>query len=152
MIEIQGDLWSNFVDAPGITRRIIVRCITTNGTIKQNGEAVMGRGCAREAMVRYPGLPKMLAIHLMANGNMIGGPFRMPDGNMLLTFPVKHHWHEKADPALISASAKELLHLAALPDTVYILPRPGCGNGHLSWDAVRPLISFLPDNVMVISK
>ncbi len=147
MIEITGNLWSNFSDP-----RIVIRCITTNGTLKQNGEAVMGRGCAKEAALLYPDLPSILGKHIRDTGNVLGGPFRMPDGALLLTFPVKHEWHEKADTDLIVASARDLVQFAALPDTVFILPRPGCGNGHLSWETVGPLIGFLPDNVVVISK
>lgn len=33
-----------------------------------------------------------------------------------------------------------------------VLPRPGCGNGRLTWEQVKPVIKFLPDNVWVISR
>jgi len=39
------------------------RVITTNGFVKNNGEAVMGRGCAREAARKYPRLPLFWGIH-----------------------------------------------------------------------------------------
>lgn len=147
MIELRGDLWSNFADS-----RKIVRCITTNGTIKRDGQAVMGRGCAREAAARYPDLPARLGRHLSEHGNTVGGIFTMRDRSYLLTFPVKHHWMEDADPDLIVTSAQSLRIFADVPDTVFILPRPGCGNGRLNWERVRPLLSFLPDNVIVIAK
>jgi len=31
------------------------------------------------------------------------------------------------------------------------LPRPGCGNGHRTWEEVKPLLDGLPDNVWVIT-
>ena len=40
MIEQKIDLWEAIKDAP--------ICITTNGTVKKNGAAVMGAGCAKE--------------------------------------------------------------------------------------------------------
>ena len=39
MKEITGDLWDYY------RRPMHTICITTNGTIKKNGKAVMGRGC-----------------------------------------------------------------------------------------------------------
>lgn len=38
--EVVGNMWAIPADA---------YCITTNGFVKKNGEAVMGAGCAKEA-------------------------------------------------------------------------------------------------------
>ena len=71
----------------------------------------------------------------------------------LLTFPVKHNWWQPADLDLIAKSAEALEYMAlSKPDTSFLLPRPGCGNGKLTWAEVRPVIKFLPDNVLVIDK
>jgi hypothetical protein len=43
MKEITGELW-DYYKKPNYNI-----CLTVNGTIKANGEAVMGRGCALEA-------------------------------------------------------------------------------------------------------
>ena len=51
MIEVVGNLWTYAAD---------FRAITTNGTVKFDGRAVMGRGCAREATQRYPKIARQL--------------------------------------------------------------------------------------------
>lgn len=140
MQEIKGELWDFF----GKPNKII--CITTNGFVKKNGEAVMGRGCAAEAKLRIPQIAAMLGYHLTKHGNL---PYRVPAAP-ILTFPVKHNWWEEADLKLIRDSAK---FLASCDHSLtYILPRPGCGNGRLTWEQVKPVIEFLPDNVWVISR
>jgi hypothetical protein len=98
MIEVVGNLWTYPAD---------VRVITTNGTVKKNGECVMGRGCALEAAKKLPGLPKVLGDLIKKNGNV---PQRLTDKSCeihsLWSFPVKHEWHQKADLTLIKKSAE----------------------------------------------
>lgn len=84
MIEVKGDLWH--YDAP-------VVCITTNGFVKSNGYAVMGRGCAKQAADMWPALPATLGDRLRAYGNHVhwlgnvGSDFV---GHLnLVSFPVK---------------------------------------------------------------
>jgi hypothetical protein len=127
------------------------RCITTNGSITRIGKPVMGRGCALQAKTRYPLIEDMLATHLNRSGNVIG----IFPHYRLITFPVKHHWYQKADPLLIRRSAIELrdiaLHSPRVRGATFWLPRPGCGNGHLDWLTIRPILrDILPDNVVVI--
>ena len=142
MIEQQADLWSVPAD---------FRVITTNGAVRHDGCAVMGRGCAKEAAGQFPRLPYLLGLCLKRSGNrvhffpddVIGAKFG------LFTFPVKHHWNERADLDLIARSVEEFGR-QLLASSVYVMPRPGCGNGQLSWEAVRPLLVGLPDNVIVV--
>jgi hypothetical protein len=98
----------------------------------------------------------LLGSYLREFGNVAGVMRTSPDEWGVVVFPVKHKWFQKADKNLIVASANFLYESAvANPSTVYILPRPGCGNGQLEWegpDGVRELISFLPDNVFAITK
>lgn len=142
MRTITGNLWDYF----GNAEKYAV-CITTNGFVKKDGTAVMGRGCAREACYRIPNLPTTLAAHIKKNGNVA---CYLKAG--LISFPVKHAWYEDADPVLISKSAEWLQREAELtPHITYILPRPGCGNGKLKWENVKPLLVSLPDNVLVIA-
>ncbi len=150
MIEVTGDLWTFTHKQP------IVRCITTNGMVKRDGSCVMGRGCAKEAATRYRSLPLLLGQMIRRHGNMVFhfSHASSPDlTEEILTFPVKRRWMEPADPKLILKSAAALHHAATgTPDTIYLLPRPGCGNGQLKWKDVKPLLTFLPDNVLVITK
>lgn len=153
MKEIVGNLWYYF----GKSGYQIV--ITTNGFVRKDGCAVMGRGCAFEAARKFPDLPKLLGKSLRKNGNIVK-LFR-PDSKrdasrperMLLVFPVKHNWYDDADVELIKKSAL-VLKAAALfsPEIKYVLPRPGCGNGNLAWEDVKPLLQDLPDNVLVIHR
>lgn len=141
MIEIKGNLWEH------VNQESVI-CITTNGTVKNTGECVMGRGCALEAKIRYPNIARRIGDHIRAHGNT---PFWVTSD--LITFPVKHNWWEKADPQLILASANWLTEAANnLRQKWFILPRPGCGNGKLKWEDVKPLLLNLPDNVKVISR
>ncbi len=137
MIEATGNLW----EYPATWR-----IITTNGIVRCDGCAVMGRGCAREATKRYPALARHLGDRLTRNGNHVTAFPIMA----LMTFPVKHHWREVADLDLIARSVQELSQLLR-QDQTYVMPRPGCGNGQRLWEEVRPLLVSLPDTVTIIT-
>ena len=138
MREIFGNLWE--VDAD-------LRVITTNPIVNRDGAAVMGRGCAREAKERITGLEYHFAGLLRKHGNRVMRLTRPRRGAALASFPVKHHWKEAADPRLIRRSA---LQLVALADKFgygrVVIPRPGCGNGRLSWEEVRPVLAEVFDD------
>lgn len=145
MIEIFGDLW---------TVRAEARCITTNGVVNASGRAVMGRGCAREAAERFPGLALSFGRLLRLNGNHVLLLDTLPDGSMLFSFPVKHRWSEDADLKLIARSAHELVAMVELHGVMStVLPRPGCGNGWLSWqlDVRRVIRPILDDRFQIIT-
>lgn len=133
MIEVVGNLWTYTAD---------VRVITTNGTIKKNGECVMGRGCAYEASQKWPDLPKQLGHQIKTYGNKV----HYFDEPNLFSFPVKHNWWEKADIDLIKASAYEIQERALRSWETILMPRPGCGNGNLKWEEVKPVISHILDD------
>lgn len=148
MTEVTGDLW---------TFPANIRVITTNGFVKKNGEAVMGRGCALQATKKFPGIAFTLGYKLKSSGNRVHvlktGSFENPS-EVLVSFPVKHKWFEKADPALIEKSAKELRSVVSnYKHTVkVVLPRPGCGNGQLKWEDVRLILApILDDRFYVIT-
>lgn len=142
MKEVQGNLWTFPAD---------VRVITTNGTVKNNGEAVMGRGCAFEAKTRYRGLPKVIGAYLTVEGNHVHHLGRYDDFE-LFTFPVKHQWMQQADPELIKQSAIELVEHIGILESKVVLPRPGCGNGKLRWEDVKPILEpILDDRFSVIT-
>ena len=143
MLEEKGNLWELDGDA---------RCITTNGTIKNDGRAVMGRGVALQAATLYPTLSLELGQFLNDYGNVLAfwGEFSLD----LFTFPVKHDWWISADIELIKRSCTQLINL--LDDTQVfhrvLLPAPGCGNGGLAYEEVLPVIRpLLDDRVVVVS-
>jgi len=150
MKEITGNLWAQ-KEASAI-------CITTNAFIKKDGTLVMGRGCAKEASDRYPGLSKHAGSLIKANGNHVfkihtvitnyideASGYNTQD---MLTFPVKKYWWDKADLDLIAQSCRELVAITNEKKyTSVVLPRPGCGNGGRNWEKeVKPIVSKLLDD------
>ena len=147
MVEVFGNLW---------TYPAGIKIITTNGSIKTNGHVVMGRGCAYEATKLHRGVPALLGRLIQAHGNHVHIIFRNVP-YVLVSFPVKHVWHERADVELIKRSAEELVTLAndqqGIDDySKVVLPRPGCGNGGLRWEDVKSVIApILDDRFHVIT-
>lgn len=140
MIEIQGNLWDYYITHGWLM-------VTTNGDVNSKGRAVMGRGVAYQAASRFPDLSKDLAYFLRDVGNI---PVILHK-YLMMTLPVKHHWHELADIQLIRNSCNYLV--GRLADTniekIY-MPRPGCGNGGLIWEKVKPEIETILDNRFVV--
>jgi hypothetical protein len=139
MKEITADLWMQLCD---------VRCVTTNGTITNIGRGVMGRGVAREAKDRYPGVEAHLGRMLRRFGNhtmllVEAAPDRIP----LVAIPVKHEWHQRADLLLVKRSIEELVALTEKQGWQNVmLPRPGCGNGQQKWEDVERIVRPLLDD------
>ena len=137
-------------------------CITTNGTVKRNGCAVMGAGVAKQAAERIPGIDAFLGKKLTQRGNKVsriaGVDLPVRYDQNVLSFPVKHHWRERADIDLIAKSAEELRNLFEFGfvglEGVF-LPKPGCANGGLDWNDVEPVLEqFLGHipNLYVVDK
>lgn len=142
MKEIIGSLW---------TLPAEFRVITTNGFIKSDGSAVMGRGTAVQAARKWPVFPKLLGKRIRDHGNRVH-LFKFGPSN-IITFPVKHNWWEQADLELIAQSTLQLHRFAKKKSACTILmPRAGCGNGRLDWKDVRPILARLPDNVCVVTE
>jgi hypothetical protein len=170
MIEIIGNLWEQEANAI---------CITTNGFVKKDGRAVMGRGCAKEALDRYPGIDKKLGVKLLKHkfNNIPHLLLEEPKWD-IVSFPVKPKsavfdgnnavshlfgnfkigdfvpgWACKADLELIKKSAELLVKRANYYNyQKVILPRPGCGAGELKWEDVKPILKeILDDRFYVIT-
>ncbi len=138
MFEAIGDVWE-YVD-----RGIIV--ITTNGSLTRDGRAIFGRGVARQAVARYPGLAENLGKRIAA-----GGSHAYDLGNGIATFPVEETPWSLPDLRLIARSAAELRQLAdAAGWTQIIVPRPGCGGGGLAWKDVKPLLAVVFDERFIV--
>lgn len=145
MQEIEGDIWKQH----SFGRWIV---ITTNGAVRKDGACVMGRGVAKQAADRFPNLPYRLGKAIKDSGNRV---YVFDDLN-IITFPVKHHWQEKADIILIETSLKQLLEWSNTPvrkHGKFFIVRAGVGNGKLSWETVKPLFEqYLDDRFVVVSK
>jgi hypothetical protein len=148
MKHIKGDIWPYY----GETGHVV--CLTTNGFVKNNGEAVMGRGNALQATQRIEGIQRLLGAYIKTYDN-VAGLMRTSADEMdgVFVFPVKHNWWEPADLDLIETSA-QILHTyaAGATDIIFHLPRPGVGNGRRNWEnEVLPILEKvgLPDNVEV---
>lgn len=141
MKDSTGNLWE--------AKPEFIRCITTNGIVKNNGELVMGRGNALQAARKYPRLPHILGLYVKTSGNMV---HYLKEVN-IISFPVKHDWRDKADIELITKSCIQLNAILDNLNRYAVLPRPGCSNGGLDWETeVKPVISkILSDRVWVIT-
>lgn len=137
MIEVRGDMWKYAADA---------RVVTTNGYIRKDGAAVMGRGVARQCMRKYKGIEFVLGELIRQGGNTVH-LFGIPPMTdiPIYSFPVKWNFWEVADLGLIGQSARELMSITPLTYTV-VIPRPGCGNGQLKWEDVKPVIEDILDD------
>lgn len=153
MLEIKGNIWK----CEGII------CVTTNGILNKAGNLVMGKGIALEAKIKFPELPAVFGQHVKKNGNI---PFLYYQNGWpcCLSFPTKHHWKDKSDLQLIKNSAKIAQSIAneligqPIPGSYlssaynFYMSRPGCGNGHLNWNDVKPVIAdILSDQFIVVS-
>lgn len=142
MKEIIGNLWNYHTG-----RSTVV--ITTNGYIRSDGALVMGRGVAKEALDRFPGINKRLGALVRGLGNHV---HHLSDIG-IISFPVKHKFFEDADIHLIQVSSIELRELLLMNGlTEVYMPRPGCGNGRLDWANVRHTIEpYLGDLVTIVN-
>ena len=80
--ERAGNIWTQHPES--------IIFVTTNGFVKTNGRAVMGRGIAAEAAQSFPSLPKQLGEHIKTVGNV---PMNLRyEPYRIITFHVKHIW------------------------------------------------------------
>ena len=149
-------------------------CITTNGFVKQNGECVMGRGCAKQAATYWPALPRHLGELIKRNGNNVTPLYLVgTSAKVMLSFPVKPEfiiydgencvkhmafrfkvgdrvpgWAAKAQLNIIKRSAEQLKKISDVYGwRTIVIPRTGCGAGELSWeDQVRPCLDGILDD------
>jgi len=168
MKEAFGDIWDTYYKSwvpsypiTGIRYDAVV--ITTNGFVKKNGALVMGRGIALQAKQRFPGLDFEIGDMVKNYGNHVFSVYR-PYAT-LLTMPVKPEygingqpgWKVRADLSLIEQSASELVSLienfnrfSLIPFSYILMPRPGCGNGGLKWENVKPIIEPILDDKFTV--
>jgi hypothetical protein len=121
-------------------------CIPTNGVIKKDKTAVMGAGLAKQALIKWPLLGKLLGLHLRMNGNTLV-PLLASGDCWILNFPTKTNWKDPSSLVLIKESAQSLLEYTDRFEWSNVfLPPVGCGLGGLSIDVVKPLLDELLDD------
>ena len=149
-------------------------CITTNGFVKNNGQAVMGKGIAKNIQRYFPNIQQDLGELIRTKGNNVHIIYNTEPN--IISFPVKpisgisngiNHvshlnfkkgervpgWEMKASLESIETSAYQLVELADNnPWNAIVLPRPGCGAGELTWEQVEPVLAnILDDRFKVIT-
>ncbi|QQV89551.1 hypothetical protein SJ_133 [Proteus phage SJ_PmiM] len=144
MKEIKGDILNIPCDAI---------CITTNMNIKKNKRAVMGAGIARLFSGKVNNLDLIMAKSLIQHGHVCRILTKHNNIN-LISFPTKYNWYDKSDPSLIRKSALELMDIVSNNDFKRVLlPKPGCSNGGLNWNDIKPmLIDILDDRIHIIER
>lgn len=110
--------------------------IPTNLQVRQDGEAVMGAGLARQAAERYPSLARQYGASLRDGRTRLAvHSFR------LLLAPTKSKWREPADLTLLEGTIGAVAGWSRRhPDCRVLVPALGCGRGDLEWDDVRPML------------
>lgn len=143
----RGDMWTAYTATD-------LFLITTNATITTRGALVMGRGIARQARDRFPGLDAALGKQILSIcGNqgqygLLVSP-RWPKAR-LGAFQVKRHYSQPASLELIRHSTTALCTWCVEhPNTLVHLNFPGIGNGRLRREDVLPIIAQLPDQVTI---
>lgn len=129
-------------------------CVTTNGMVKRDGDAVMGAGIAKQANQLFK-CSRTLGGLLTTHGNHVfnlGVVHAYGKFYNLFTFPTKHDWRDGSDITLITQSAKELVQLCnQLNIHTCYLPPVGCGLGGLDWNTqVKPVLEPILDDRFII--
>jgi hypothetical protein len=142
MLETVGDIWEH-------ADRGEVIVITTNGSLTRDGRAVLGRGVAKQAGLRFPMLAEKLGRLLSEQGSHV---FDLGCG--IVSFPVEETAWSQPDLCIIARSAEELHFLADRSGWLrVVVPRPGCGGGGLAWKDVEPLlVPWFDERFLVISQ
>jgi len=145
IIYCSGDLFSD--DA-----YVLVNTVNTVG--------VMGKGVALAFKNHFPHNFDVYRKACQEGSLIIGKILAVPDSNllsgnrMIVNLPTKVHWSNPSTYDYVKASLIALRnwlienHISAVA-----MPAPGCGNGRLDWESVRPMIEHylgdLPINIRV---
>lgn len=123
--------------------------ITTNGTVRKDGRANLGRGNAKEVGRTHMWLAEKLGTLIREDGNHV----HCLD-SQIVSYPVEETWTSYADISLVKRSAVELRELADRYgwERIY-MPLPGCGGGGLRPSDVIPVLAgILDDRFIVLSR
>ena len=109
---------------------------------------VMGKGVALEFKLRYPEIIQDYNNACDIGSLVVGGCllFQLPNQTSIkkrywAALATKDHWRYPSKYVWIRSGLLELAKLASSVGAISIaIPRPGCGNGGLDWDLVRPMV------------
>jgi hypothetical protein len=165
-----NDLWSYI-------GKIDAVCITTNGCIKKDGRAVMGKGIAAQALQRYPGLDETLGNYIGRYGN-VPHPLHSDQETTIVSLPTKPGYEWCDDPVLLCQHMQRTKLPALVPGWAFkstesliisslirlndmanhygwkqiVLPMPGVGAGELDPSVALGLVHILDDRYIVIRR
>mgnify|MGYP001600838980 CR=1 FL=1 len=149
MQEIFGDFWQFNSD---------VYCVTTNLVLNKKGEAILGKGIAKQFRDKFPGIAQDLGYIIKNNKAKVAF---IPQINWkwdknVMAFPTKYDWKNFSDIKLIKESAQSLNKYSMdFPNYKFLITRPGCGNGGLNWEkqvklAIKDIL--VSDNIFIIER
>lgn len=166
---VTGDIWQS-PESHGAT----VIAVPSNAVINRKGELVMGAGFALAARERWPWLPSAAGAVICQMLNMPMGkrpahevlPFygwaalplyigRTPQGELvqMALFQTKEDYRHGSNPAIIYYSVYRLAEwLRSHPTEIVALPMPGVGLGGLKRRDVMPVLSVMPERVIVFER
>lgn len=127
---------------------------TTNTTLKSDGDLVMGKGIALAFAEKYKFLPSEWGRRVKSGHRSVMVSPKTTDmsGGYLIALPTKYDWKKPSPEWLVIQSCKEMLFIVnCLGLQGILMTRPGCGNGGLNWDNIKPKLEFLDDRFKVIS-
>lgn len=128
--------------------------ITTNGVLRNNGNGICGKGIAKQAKDRWDNFEEVLGNHLRNNDNTVGLLLK-EDETYVCSFPTKYHWKENSSLELIEQSCQDLLEIVNDKGFKCVcMTKPGCGNGNLKWEVVKPILEkyFTDDRFIICDK
>lgn len=140
-----GDMWSAYDEAD-------LMLVTTNSTVRQDGQLVMGRGAAKQAKERFPQVPVAYGDAVAKLDHVTYGIITPDEVGLdckVGIFQVKLHYRKAARLDIIRVSClqlRERVRTGQITGNVH-LNYPGIGNGGLPVDKVQAILdTFLPSN------
>lgn len=132
-----------------------VICVTTNGALKKDGNAIMTQGWGKFVRETFENIDAKLGKYLKTYGNRVfnlGTQHYRGKPIIVVSFPTKNDWMGQSDLGLIKKSAQELIALCNKFNLrkVYV-PVPNGSKGKLKWSEVKAALSELDDRFVVYS-
>ena len=126
-----------------------VYMFTANSTIRKNGALVMGAGVAKVVRDKYKGVDSEFGKEINHH-SVFGVKFLKHENTFIGAFQTKVNWQEESPLDVVKVSVHKLRGIVTRrPQLTFHLPCPAINHGGKSVEEVLPLLSGLPDNVIV---